>query len=269
MAIGAYEPLWIEGSRGRLHAALHRAGAATSAGAAVLLVPPLLHEHHRSQRFLCELASSLCEQGLTCLRFSFAGTGDSPGDGVDADCERMGADMSRARNVLRELSGCGAVVPLAFRSASLPLQPWIAREETVGAGPALPVAVLWSPVLAGNSWLDDVIASDRAKRATIVLDDPALAELDAGQLMGLPASPRLREEIAAIRWSDTAVRRAWAVRDWQAGAGSSHWEREFRLPAGQPVFETSALMDAALLFTPTLEGVARQLGDALRVAAHG
>ena len=99
MSVGPFQPFWIEAGGRRLYAAWHpgRDGVPGAGDApAVLLLPPLLHEHYRSVRFLCELASSLAAQGLDCLRFSHTGAGDSEGEGDQADLDVVAADIARA-----------------------------------------------------------------------------------------------------------------------------------------------------------------------------
>jgi alpha-beta hydrolase superfamily lysophospholipase len=107
---------------------MHHATSPASIG--VVLVPPLLHEHPRSRRFVAEVASQLAASGLPCLRFDFHGTGDSPGRGDEVDFASMAGDLEVATAALRSHHGVEQVVLLAWRGRGA------ARPAVVAAGAA-------------------------------------------------------------------------------------------------------------------------------------
>lgn len=265
MSVGAFQPFWIEGGGRRLYAAWHpaQAGSAGDRDApAVLLVPPLLHEHYRSVRFLCELASSLSAQGLDCLRYSHTGAGDSEGDGAEAELDVVAADIARAAGALREASGRGRLAVVVFRSAALGLQKWYER------GGRCELVVAWDPVADGAAWLRDRRAEDAAKRQTIQ-PQPGMDCDGDRDLMGLAVSPAMLEQIAAARWSPAtqpAGTRLWQVL-YPGQVAAPGVERPVALPATVPPFGEGVLMDASLFFSSPLERSVRELGVAMAGAA--
>jgi hypothetical protein len=265
MSVGPFQPFWIEGAGRRLYAAWHpgQAGRTASAQApAVLLLPPLLHEHYRSVRFLCELASSLAAQGLDCLRFSHTGAGDSEGEGDEPDLDVVATDIGRAARALLDRSGRPRLAVVAFRSAALALPRWVER------GGDCELVVAWDPVADGAAWLRERRAEDAAKRATI---EPAPGMDCSGDadLMGLAVSPRMLAQVEAARWSPASLRsgtRLWQVL-YSGQVAAPGVERPLPLPPTVPGFGEGVLMDASLFFSAPLERSVRELGVAMAGAA--
>ena len=265
MSIGEWEPNWLGPPSRVLYSALHHATSPASIG--VVLVPPLLHEHPRSRRFVAEVASQLAESGLPCLRFDFHGTGDSPGRGDEVDFASMAGDLKVATAALRSLTGVEQVVLLAWRGAALLAQPWLQQGRQGDR------VVLWEPIMDGGGWLRDLQRNDAQERASRPRPRPGVPRTnlqDDGQLMGFAASPRLRQDLAEARVvqadpSQTAS--TWAV----VHAGSPPLPVEvaklFELPAGAPTFDGGVAMEATMFLTPPLERVVGQLGHALRQQA--
>jgi hypothetical protein len=265
VSVGPFQPFWIEGAGRRLYAAWHagQAGRAASADApAVLLLPPLLHEHYRSIRFLCELASSLSAQGLDCLRFSHTGAGDSEGEGAEADLDVVAADIRRAARALSEASGRSRLAVVAFRSAALALPRWFQ------GGGACELLVAWDPVADGAAWLRERRAEDAAKRATI-RPEPGMDCSEDADLMGLSVSPAMLSQLEGARWSPAAL--PAATRLWQVlysgQVAQPGVERPLPLPPTVPGFGEGVLMDASLFFSAPLERSVRELGVAMAGAA--
>jgi hypothetical protein len=265
MSVGAFQPFWIEAGGPRLYAAWHPAqpGKAFAGNApAVLLAPPILHEHYRSMRFVCELASSLAGQGLDCLRFSPAGAGDSEGVGSIADLDRVASDIGRAASALANCSRSASLVVLAFRSASLALPRWFA------SGGRCDLLATWDPVVDGGAWLRARREEDAAKRATI-RPEPGMDCDDDTHLMGLDVSARMLAQIESTRWSAEDV--PPGTRHWQVlYAGQAVLpgvERPLALPPSIPPFGEGVLMDASLLFSAPMERSVRELGAAMAGAA--
>lgn len=261
MSIGRFQPFWLNEGGRRLYAAIHPGNGSSSLSVgrdsdppAVLVLPPLLHEYHRSLRFLCELASGLADAGLPCLRFCHFGAGDSDGDGDQADLDTMAADIDHALHMLVEHTGRRRVVLLAFRSSALSLQHWLSR----GRRPDL--AVLWDPVLDGGAWLEGLRGEDAAKRATIRADagEPATD----GELMGCLVSTRFLDQLGRSTWQSESALPVWLVGHAGAAAPSSV-ARRFPLPTGTPRFGEGVLMDASLFFPASMHRFTRELGTAL------
>jgi hypothetical protein len=264
MSIGRFQPFWLNEGGRRLYAAIHDGNGASSLSVgrdsdppAVLILPPLLHEYHRSFRFLCELASGLADAGLPCLRFCHYGSGDSEGEGDQADFDTMAADIDHAMQMLVEHTGRRRIVILAFRSAALSLQHWLARGKHAG------LVVLWDPILDGAAWLEGLRAQDEAKRATIRAEvDTSTAD---GELMGCLVSSRFLDQLERSTWrpeSAAAATQLWVV-GHDGGPAPTQATRRFALPTGTPSFGEGVLMDASLFFPASMHRFTREIGTAL------
>jgi alpha-beta hydrolase superfamily lysophospholipase len=265
MSIGDWEPNWLGPPSRRLYSALHRAPSPASIG--VVLVPPLLHEQPRSRRFVTEVASQLAESGLSCLRFDFHGTGDSPGRGDEVDFASMAADLKVATAALRSHTGVEQVALLAWRGAALLAQSWLQQGRQGDR------VVLWEPILDGASWLRELQRNDARERASRPRPRPGVPRTNMeedGQLMGFAASPRLRQDLAEAQLARTdswQSRSTWAVVHADSPPLPVDVAKLFELPAGAPTFDGGVAMEATMFLTPPLERVVGQLGHALRQQA--
>jgi hypothetical protein len=262
MNVGVHLPFWSRRGDRRLWASFHPPAPPMPARRGVLFVPPLLHEHPRSLRLLCEMASSLAALGIPCLRFAYFGTGDSEGSAVDADFASMTADIEQAAAELLERSGCTELVLMAFRSGALPAHEWIGRTAKP---PGL--VVLWDPVLEGAAWREELEQVDAAKRLPT---DAADASDEAGsreaQLMGYAVPWGFKVELDAARWNGSGRTRSipvWIVGGTAKTASLPSLQRNFELPAGTPAFGTGFTMAAEDMLTPRMEQVVREWGAAV------
>jgi alpha-beta hydrolase superfamily lysophospholipase len=265
MSIGDWEPIWLGAPSRSLYAALHRAPSAASIG--VVLVAPLLHEQPRSRRFVTEVASQLAESGLSCLRFDFHGTGDSPGAGEEVDFASMADDLKVATAALRFHAGVEQVALLAWRGAALLAHAWLQQGRQGDR------VVLWEPILDGAGWLRELQRNDARERALRPRPRPGVPRTNMqedGQLMGFAASPRLRQDLAEARLARTdpsQMNSTWAVVHADSPTLPVEVAKLFELPAGAPTFDGGLAMEAAMFLTPPLERVVGQLGNALRQQA--
>lgn len=260
MSIAAWEPLWIGPSTRPLYAALHGAPGATG----VVLVAPLLHELPRSRRFLVEVANELAALGLPCLRFDFHGTGDSSGEGDTLDFSSMHRDLDVAVAALRERTGIERLALVAWRGSALAVETWIEQ------GGAADLVVLWEPIVDGARWLEELSRGDVGERASRPPPRPGVPRLTDpadGQLMGFPASVRLREDLMQSRLNATPSNTrvpVWAVVRSEAAELPMQLARAVLLPANAPSFNVGAAMDATFFVTPPLRDLIIELGKAIR-----
>lgn len=265
MVIGTWEPLWLDESSRRLYAAMHPAAPGAFPGTlpGVLIVPPLLHEQPRSRRFITEVASGLAALGMPCLRFDFFGTGDSDGTGDQLDFASMLRDLDLANATLRARTGVGAVVVLGWRAAALPLRDWLRDRRSAD------LVVLWEPLADGSRWLADIEKEDaiqRRQRPRPRPGVPRLSDHDDGQLMGFPASPQLRRDIAQTRLAadpHTPGIPTWAVLHQETPSLPIEVARTFLLPPSIPTFTGGTDMEATFFLSPLLERAVNELGRAL------
>lgn len=85
----------------------------------IVLCPAWGAEAMRAYRGLRALAIALAGRGFETLRFDYAGTGDSSGDGMDAHLDHWLADIGHAAKELRESAGCTRIALLGHRSGAL------------------------------------------------------------------------------------------------------------------------------------------------------
>ena len=266
MGVGSWEPMWLGDAERAVYASLHRASGAPT-GTGVVFAAPLFHEQPRSRRLLAEVASALASLGLASIRFDYHGTGDSGGDGEALDFASIATDLDLAVAGLRRECNVSRIVVLAWRGAALPLMHWL----EAGARPDL--AVMWEPILDGAEWMRRLEQADATERASPHRYRVQTAEGIPGdsQLMGVPVSRRLREEITrtrVTRGSDPGGPRRWAaVRD--AGAGllpgvDPVFDRVFDLPGELPAFDGGTQMDAGLFVTPQFKQVTDVIAHAIR-----
>ena len=257
----SWEPFWIGPASHQLYAALHTAGGAPSTG--VVLVPPLLHELPRSRRFITEIASELAAMGLPTLRFDFHGTGDSSGAGDDIDFASMHRDLDIAAAALREKTGIKRLVLLAWRGGALVLRGWLDR------GGAADLVVLWEPIADGGSWLQELIdgdARERAVRPPPRAGVPRITDPSDGQLMGFPAPPRFRVDLAQTRLDAVTLRGdvpVWLIVRTDVADLAMDIVRRLPLPASAPSFDIGAAMDATFFLTPPVRNLVGELGQAV------
>lgn len=264
MSIGLHEPFWIEAPDRRLYAAWHPA-ASSRVAAGVLMVPPLLHEQARSRRFITEVASQLASLGFPCLRFDFAGTGDSSGTGDALDFASMRRDIDLAAAALRSMSGIQQVVVVAWRAAALVTQSWLHQGRDVR------LVVLWEPIVDGRVWLTGIEREDAQERACRPRPRPGVTRTDTsgdGQLMGCPASPQLRLDLANSilgRSVGAALRPqpTWAVLRGDAPDLPFEVDHVQSLPATACTFGSGASMEATFFLAPLLERMVDEMGLAL------
>lgn len=188
----------------------HPATGDRRAEAAILVCPPIAHEHIRAHRALRHLAVQLAREGFDVLRFDYFGVGDSAGESQEATVARWQSDVVAAGKELLALSGARSLSVLGARfgatlAATAPL-------------PSLDHLVLWEPVCNGRHYLQQL---ERVHQAMLV--DPRCFrhprhEPDGHGLLGFPYPPDLRAGIAGcdlLSWERWPSRRVTVV---QAGA---------------------------------------------------
>jgi amino acid adenylation domain-containing protein len=231
----------------------HPASSKVASDAALLVCPPLGHEHTRAYRAVQSLCDAAARAGVAAFRFDYTGVGDSSGElsngGLDVWC----ADVLRAAGELRSRSGAREVhvVGLRLGAALAALALKRAGRET----PAVSSLCLWDPVLSGGELLkvaagfQDAFVRDpgrfseetmrrlAARRAAV--EDPilgysfsaplrrSLEELDQRRAEAWPAVP-IRAVLSerAGGWEELATRLeagGWRVSTESVKGAGGHW----------------------------------------------
>lgn len=139
-----------------------------------------------------ELASRLAQAGFHVLRFDYFGTGDSAGEGEDADLDRWVDDVGTAVEEARELSE-STVVSLVGLRLGATLAALLGSQRG-----GIKRTVLWAPIVSGADYLEELAAQHRAWfDVRPKLDDPGLAS-EPDELLGTPVGAKLRRDIASV-----------------------------------------------------------------------
>jgi hypothetical protein len=142
-----FEPiLFGDGLYGVLH------GNAPAAEA-VLICPPLGHEHARAHFVLRRLAERLALDGVVVLRFDYACCGDSMGEQEEARASRWRKDIAAARWELARRTGASRVAGVGVRLGAALLAAEAPELD-------LSALVLWDPV-DGAPWRAELAAMHR------------------------------------------------------------------------------------------------------------
>lgn len=186
----------------RLFGLLHAPPADLAPRHGVVLCNPFGQEAVRAHRLLRVLAERLARGGHAVLRFDYHGTGDSPGDDLDADLDGWAADVREADRELCVRTGAGATAWVGMRlGATLALR--AARE----APRHLRRLVLWDPVFDGARYLEFLrqrhVASLEAAFSVPRRPSPSAQARDPAafrdEAIGFALPMRLREQLAALR----------------------------------------------------------------------
>jgi exosortase A-associated hydrolase 2 len=141
-----FEPLFLDGTEGRLFAIHHRPDRSGPAARALLYLPPFAEEMNRSRRVAALVARRLAASGRGTLLLDPFGCGDSEGEFAEARWETWRSDVTTA---IRFLTGRGyrEIALLGLRLGALLALDAAARSEEIER------VVLWQPVLRGDQML--------------------------------------------------------------------------------------------------------------------
>jgi hypothetical protein len=185
------QPFYFQTEGRALFGALHRAAAPR---ALLLMCPPLFHEHARSYRFFSQLADRFAQDGLSCLRFDYYGTGDSAGEDAEFDPTMAQRDIVAAARELRARAGDHPLVLMGARGSAL-----LASAAADAAGAA--ALWLWQPETDGARYIGELEHQDLEARSDAnrypgrALPRPH----DGPELLGFRVSPDLRRGLSACR----------------------------------------------------------------------
>jgi pimeloyl-ACP methyl ester carboxylesterase len=244
------------GHEGELFGVYH--AAATAAGKAILLCPPLGQDYIRSHRLYRQLAGALASAGVPVLRFDYYGCGDSVGASGDVDWNRCLRDIATAANELRARTGIDRVVAFGARlGASLAL----------AASPSarLSDVVAWDPVVDGGSYIAKLDSLQDALRLDTHRFVHPRSQADAAeQWLGFSIHPALRGQIAELRgeWPTTPSlvldSMGESPRDWRGIV--KDMARVRSLQPSTP-WDDLARLEAAIISHPLVQAVTAHMRE--------
>jgi len=208
------EPIFLDGSAGRLFAVYHAPAAGAEARPAVLYVPPFAEEMNRSRRMAALQARALAAAGIGVLILDLFGTGDSAGEFRDARWAIWLADV-RAASTWLERSLGRPVQLLGLRLGGL-----LAASAAVAEPNRFPRLILWQPVADGHTMLTQFlrvrIAASLDNAASRETTEALRAELSAGRTLevaGYEVAPELAAALDAARLDGLVPSGATTI-DW-------------------------------------------------------
>lgn len=249
------QPFYFQTEGRALFGVLHRAAAPC---ALLLMCPPLFHEHARSYRFFSQLADRFAQDGLSCLRFDYYGTGDSDGEDAEFDPAMTQRDIAAAARELRVRAGDHPLVLMGVRGSAL-----LAGAAAEAADAA--ALWLWQPETDGVRYVEELERQDLEARSDAnrypgrALPRPH----DAPELLGFRVSPDLRRTLSAYRLEslqpvpvvvvagphDPMPALALASQH-RLPAAASDWAGEIDLRSMIPVREAEQIVQALLAQLP-------------------
>ena len=191
------QPLAIDSRKEQLAAVRYPYVAVNGRNHSIVMCNAMGHEATRSIRNLQQLAIRLSQEGFDVVRFDFACTGNSTGDENEATLEQWHADIAAVVDRVRKEQGLGnsnhAVSLLGIRlGATLLTQTPLKGIDT---------AILWDPVLSGQSYLDGLRSQHRYQLESLTRY-LTFRKTEPNQFMGCACSEFMQREIASLQLSE-------------------------------------------------------------------
>jgi exosortase A-associated hydrolase 2 len=154
-------PFFFPGGDRELFGVLH-VPASSPPAAAFLFCAPFGEEKLWAHLVYVSFARELARRGFAVLRFDYRGTGDSEGDSEEATPEACLDDIRCALEVLREKCAASAPLGLLGLRFGATLAALAAERES-----GLQWLVLWSPVLRGAAYAQELLRTNIAAQVTL------------------------------------------------------------------------------------------------------
>lgn len=187
-------PFYFGDSHAPLYGVLHEPTSGSFKSKAILICAPLGHEYFRSHRMLALLSEQLAAQGYYCLRFDYAGTGDSAGEFDLQSIERWQKNIAQAAEELSLLAGVERLDCICLRLSALLLlcSEYQTRFSNI---------ILWDPVSDGKEYLDELAAlQGRVLEYCWQFGQKrSESELVAGELLGYVYSDAIHTGISKLQ----------------------------------------------------------------------
>lgn len=222
-------PVRIEGQQGPLAALFYPPAASAAPRGAMLVLPAFAEEMNRCRSMVSLQARRLACEGVGTLVLDPFGTGDSPGEFVDATWADWRADMLAGVDWLdRHADGCVAM--LALRLGALMAQ------DIASKCPHLRRLMLWQPVLSGKTFYTQFLRIRLAaelQQATRIKSTGELRQLSAQgvavEVSGYEVGPALAAGLDALAFDADRLPPTCSI-DWFEVVAPGAEERDL-LPA--------------------------------------
>ncbi len=218
-------PFYFGGRKNPLFGISYSPGGASTRKTGVLICNPLGQEHIRAHRSLKLLAINLAKQGFHVLRFDYFGTGDSSGEGIEANIRRWEADIKIAIEEMRGRFGLHRFHLIGIRfGATMAYRAAASRSDVTSI-------LLWDPVVDGNRYMSKILF-----RHEEWLKDtyPKLQELSGNgtfiEVSGFPLSNEFVSDVRAIdlKAANVSGQRKMLVLTSEEDASTEAWIEQLK-----------------------------------------
>jgi len=196
-------PVWFGPSERPLFGWLHVPEDGMASGA-VVLCPPLAHEHLLCYTTFQRLAQELASRGLAALRFDYDGTGDSAGR--QSDPGRLAAWVNSTHEAIRYCRALGTaslgVVGMRLGATIASLALGEVQSASKGPGGPADALVLWDPCVSGRSFLREQQLLARAGGSAS--SSPATLDHETTETPGFAYDKQTAREISSASITSTS-----------------------------------------------------------------
>lgn len=186
-------PLFFGNANKQLFGIIHKPVKLPASKTGVIICYPFGQEYIRSHRSVRQLSKQIARVGFYVLRFDYYGTGDSLGQGYDANLEQWKSDIITAMKELQRRFGIEKIILIGVRlGASLALM--VSNDTRDVAG-----LVMWEPILNGENYLREIKESHaewfecNGKKHKLKLEERQ------NEVLGFPLTTQLKDDITSIK----------------------------------------------------------------------
>jgi uncharacterized protein len=183
-------PLYFGDTATALYGVHHPVRGLSPRRTGVVLCYPFAQEYMRAHRAFRQMAMLLSGEGFETFRFDYSGTGDSSGGPQEMSLEAWDRDLGTAMDELTDMAAVDSVWLVGLRLGA-------ALALTAARRPLVEGVVLWDPIVAGQTQLDDAVHEEAGLAIGGVPILPRFkADLESIDLMRTPIRPGLQTLIA-------------------------------------------------------------------------
>lgn len=200
-------PFYFANGGRSLFGVLHRP-AAQGTLPSFVFCHPLAEEKLWAQRVFVSFARQLAARGHAVLRFDYMGNGDSDGEFRESSLSTAIADVRRAVEQVREMTGTRLVSLLGLRLGATIAS--LAAEDSAD----LRHLVLWAPIVDGARYMQELLRINLTTQMAVYKEirqdrDALVATMEQGNLVnvdGYDLTHRLYSEVSAVKLAAAAKR---------------------------------------------------------------
>ena len=161
---------------------------------AVLIIPPLAHEHVRIHRELFLLAEKLARRSFCVLRFDYSGTGHSALQTSELLLEDWYCDIRDAADRLSEVAGHADIDVVSIRAGGL----LYAHSGLSLSGQQ----IIWDPVFSGAEHVEQLRTLTASATSDLDRYRWSVKNVPPDEIMGQIYQPQLVSKLSRLLWQN-------------------------------------------------------------------